>query len=181
MNEYPKTLLEHPARTEGARGRANPRLPEDNLRFAERKLKEQGVTLQKQDLLKALNTDDDPIAKDAAWLHAHCRRALEILAKASPDDRHALREIWTHGFHAGERHEGITVNMRYLPTVHGRSAGNRSLAAGRKLSANKRRKITNAAYIKATSRWSTNKKRAEFIGVSVQALNKFERQRQNKK
>jgi hypothetical protein len=172
-SDDPKTLLVHPSKAEGNRGRAAPRSIENMLRFAALKLREIG-TVERRDKVAALNDEGNP-AHHAAWLERHAVKAADILKRVPPDLQAVLREMWTHAFHSGARHESISIDHLYLRTVRGQKSRTRKLAEARQASANRRQKFSDAKLKAMKAAGLTKKGLAKVLGVIRQAIDKRER------
>ena len=133
------TLLRHPAKLEGERVRLNDPSPEESNRFATMLMQAFGVSPNKSGLAAAMRDDyPNQLAHHAAWLHQLSAKALYEIQQAQPAAKKLIREIWAIGFHAGARHETITVDSRYLKYVRTQE----KIRAGAKLGGAARRKLT---------------------------------------
>ena len=173
MNQRRKTLLTHPARREGDLLRVDPRVPELVAAYAETLMRNAGVPANRDGLRAALDDDyEDAIAHDASWLREHAHQALRTIMRAPPELQEAIRHVWTNGFHAGARHESITVNARYLPSVEAQ----KRIRAAAQLGGLARRKLTRELYEQMRARKPKNKKQlAGWLDVTPQALRDFEK------
>jgi hypothetical protein len=168
-----KTLLTHPARREGEYSRINQRKPEQIALYAEAIMHARKVQTTREGLKAAMSDDcEDIIAHDAAWLRELAHQALRLIVLSPPEASQVLRGIWAFGFHAGARHESLTVNMNYLHAVKAQDG----IRAGASKGGLARRKITEAAYRSALARKPRNKKQlAGWLDVTTQALRNFEK------
>jgi hypothetical protein len=166
------TLLEHPATIHGDRFRIDPRPPEKILNFANSWLVRRNIKTKKamQDAMSR-DANDDPIARDASWLRGHCVSGLEMISKLPESQRAEARKLWAYAFHAGARHESMTVNLKYLHDVQ--SADNRrSGRANRKPLPSK---ITREKYMEMSAKTQSSKKLSGLLNASRPTVRAFEK------
>lgn len=174
MSDLLNTLLEHPAMLlESGEIQMSPRPPEGLRDFALAKLAQNGIAPERWQFAMREVSKQKRVAHDAAWLFFHASCGLQLIEAASPGLRTMLRQLWAHAFHAGERHEGITVNLRHLPAVQAQHRRRNELPA--KARAAKKERITVDQYRAATLKARSRKQLFALLGQSGQGVRDFER------
>jgi hypothetical protein len=169
-SKAPATLLDHPAVVAGTRFGIDPRAPERLRLYAEGWLRRRKLIEPERIRAVMENGDLDRIAHDAAWLRLHATEGLSLIGSMPAKYQTTLRKLWAHAFHAGARHESITVNLRYLRDIEVRHSQKARLEELRK-----RRKptITDAKYEAAMKIATSKKDLARKLKVSPQAVRDF--------
>jgi hypothetical protein len=174
----PISLLDHPARVLGDAIELSRRAPEALKDFARAKLAQRGVTTEAGRRLAM--EGDDPQALDAAWLFEHASAGLLMIEASAAETRDQLRDLWMHAFHAGARHETITVNMRYLTDVQAQHARRTDLPAkardARRLKLKRRPNLTRRKYTLAANRARNRKELYSILGLSAPTVLSFEKE-----
>ena len=116
---------------------------------------------------------DDPVAHDAAWLRVHSLKGQKII-NSLPKYESVLRKLWAEAFHAGARHESITVNLRYLADVqvgHPR----RTVLPARARAARMEKRDVAQYKIALQEAGGIRKKLFSILGMSGQGVRDFEK------
>jgi hypothetical protein len=121
----------------------------------------------------ALKSQDDAIAHHAAWLWCACIALLERAQQLPAELRPVALDLVTLAFHAGARHESITVEKRFRASVSATTAQHAALPVAR---ANRRRKITILKYKAANAKARTLKELSSLLKATPQAVRNFEAQ-----
>ena len=169
-------LLTHPA-TVGSE-------PAKPLKFKERDLEDiakwaawllsnRKIALRTDAFLVALKSQDDPVAHHAAWLLCACMASTGKVRQFPAKLRPVALELVTLAFHAGARHESITVEKRFRDSVSAITAQRAALPDAR---ANRKRKITIPKYKAANAKARTLKELSSLLSASPQAVRNFEAQ-----
>jgi hypothetical protein len=122
---------------------------------------------------RALESQDDPVAHHAAWLFCAIAETLKRIEQLPAELSDTARELFTLAFHAAARHESITVEKRYRQDVQARRSQRAALDSNRP----NNRKFTPVQYETASKQARSRKELFALLGVSGQAVRKFEKNR----
>lgn len=178
MSKPPITLLEHPAQIKGDLYGIAPRAPARMRQWADAILVSCGLVGSGVDTKKAMQAAmksdaTDRLAHDAAWLKAHSVAGLKLINDLPSQHRTQLLKLWAHAFHAGARHESITVNVRYLSDVQRQYKRRTELPARARAARPERTSV--ARYQAAKNRARSRKELFAILEMSPQGVRDFER------
>ena len=170
-------LLLHPSRVaDDGSVRFGPRNAARQRDWAQWLLANQGIHFGSKEFRTALQSDRDPVTHHAAWLFVAATAALNVIETLPENGRLAAHKLFTIAFHAGARHESITVEKRYRRPVVARRAQDVALLKATTARQQKHPpKITMNRYHAATNKARRRKELPGLLGVkSLQAVRDFE-------
>jgi DNA-binding transcriptional regulator YiaG len=147
--------------------------PQRVQRWARKNLKRAGVRRRDAYLDLLEYKAGNPVIQDIAWCEAHAAGALQALEKIPQAFRSSAILACRNMFQAGKRHESFDEFQKHAPAIDERKTRENQRAGAREKSADARRKITAERYAMVSG--LTREQKAEKLGVSPQAVAKWER------